>query len=157
MHLLGRAPIHPLLFYSGKIAGYITWLLLILLVLEIDVVDRISFPFSDGIAMALFLVGSGLILVSIINLGGSTRLGLPTEATILKTHGLYKISRNPMYLGINLWTLTSIAYSLNLLIIILGIYSIVIYHRIILGEERFLEDRFGQTYLDYKKIVRRYL
>jgi len=39
----------------------------------------------------------------------------------------------------------------------MGLYSMVIYHFIILGEERFLEGRFGFNYLSYKTRVRRYL
>jgi protein-S-isoprenylcysteine O-methyltransferase Ste14 len=84
-------------------------------------------------------------------------LGLPTEKTILKTNGIYRFSRNPMYFGFNLLTIASMLYWININVIILGIYSIIIYHLIILGEEKFLEERFGDEYFSYKKIVRRYI
>jgi protein-S-isoprenylcysteine O-methyltransferase Ste14 len=92
-----------------------------------------------------------------INLGKSTRLGLPSEATEFKNHGIYTISRNPMYAGFNLFTIASISGCANGIVALMGIYSIFIYHLIIKSEERFLEQRFGQTYSDYKKRVRRYL
>ena len=38
-----------------------------------------------------------------------------------------------------------------------GLYSIIIYHFIILGEEKFLESRFGKDYIEYKQKVRRYI
>jgi protein-S-isoprenylcysteine O-methyltransferase Ste14 len=38
-----------------------------------------------------------------------------------------------------------------------GIYSIVVYHLIIIGEEKFLEKAFREAYLEYKKKVRRYI
>jgi protein-S-isoprenylcysteine O-methyltransferase Ste14 len=82
---------------------------------------------------------------------------LPEESTELKTSGLYKFSRNPMYLGFNLITVSSVVYTLNYAILLISLYSIIIYHLIILAEEKFLEERFGEQYLEYKKKVDRYL
>jgi protein-S-isoprenylcysteine O-methyltransferase Ste14 len=48
-------------------------------------------------------------------------------------------------------------YWINIIVIILGIYSIITYHLIILGEEKFLEERFGDEYFSYKNKVRRYI
>ncbi len=62
-----------------------------------------------------------------------------------------------MYFGFNLWTISSMIYTLNIWIILIGIYSIIIYHLIILEEERFLEKRFGIAYSNYKNNIRRYL
>jgi protein-S-isoprenylcysteine O-methyltransferase Ste14 len=95
--------------------------------------------------------------MSSINLGSSVRLGLPNTKTVLKQSGVYKISRNPMYLGFNAVTLASMIYVSNWIVIILGVYSIIIYHYIILGEEKFLTDRFGEEYSSFKRNVHRYL
>ena len=157
MDLIGKSSIHPVLFYSGKISGYITWIILFLLLMRINVLEKYAFGYNDYLSYLLLSIGLGFIFISLFNLGASTRLGLPTEATELKTHGLYRISRNPMYLGFNLITLASIIYTLNIWMILLGIYSIIIYHLIILGEERFLENRFGEAYRNYKSRIRRYL
>ena len=67
---------------------------------------------------------------------------IPTDNTELKTNGIYSLSRNPMYLGFNLLTISSVIYTLNFVVIILGIYSIIIYHLIILGEEKYLSAQF---------------
>ena len=157
MDLIGKTTINPVLFYSGKFSGYITWIALFLLILKINLVDRISFVYNDYISYAILIIGLIFIVFSLINLGSSTRLGLPSENTVFKTNGLYKISRNPMYLGFNLLTISSMIYTLNLWIVLLGIYSIIIYHLIILGEERFLENRLGVEYTNYKKKIRRYV
>lgn len=157
MDLIGKTTIHPILFFSGKILGYLTWIVLFILLLNIKLIDRISIFYNDYISLVFLMIGLIFIVFSLINLGNSTRLGLPSEPTVFKTNGLYKISRNPMYLGFNLFTISSMVYCLNIWIILLGLYSIIIYHFIILGEENFLENRFGLEYLNYKKKVRRYL
>ncbi|MFZ4725242.1 MAG: methyltransferase family protein [Paludibacter sp.] len=157
MDLIGKTTINPILFYSGKILGYITWIVLLLSILNINLIDRISYGFNDSISYLILLIGLIFVVFSLINLGRSTRLGLPAENTVFKTKGFYKISRNPMYLGFDFLTISSMIYTLNILIIIIGIYSIIIYHLIIIGEERFLESRFGQEYISYKNMIRRYL
>lgn len=114
-------------------------------------------PWSDLICYILLAIGVLITIVSMVNLGASTRLGLPNETTSFRKSGLYKISRNPMYVGFNLITISSMVFHLSILIAFLGIYSIVIYHFIILGEERFLLKAVGQEYQDYKSKVRRYI
>ena len=157
INIIGKAPINPILFYSGKIAGYITWILLILSLLGINVIDKISFGYNKYISLIFLIVGLLLTIISLFNLGRSTRFGLPFETTKLKTNGLYKICRNPMYLGLNSLTISAMIYSLNIWIILLGLYSLIVYHLIIRREEVFLENRFGLEYTNYKKMVRRYL
>ena len=155
MKLIGKPPINPIVFYSGKITGYAVWLILLVQLINISGIHQLNFHRS----FALFMAGISLafILMSLINLGSSTRLGLPEESTEFKTEGLYKFSRNPMYLGFNILTLSAILYCNSLLILILGIYSIITYHFIILAEEKFLDKHFGDKYLKYKKQVRRYI
>jgi protein-S-isoprenylcysteine O-methyltransferase Ste14 len=62
-----------------------------------------------------------------------------------------------MYMGFNLLTISSMIYSMHIIIFLSGIFSIIVYHLIILAEEQFLEDRFGFEYANYKKKIRRYL
>jgi protein-S-isoprenylcysteine O-methyltransferase Ste14 len=157
MDLIGKTTINPILFYSGKIAGYFTWIIYSLSVLRINLMIRYDFSYNAYIALFTVTVGLFFVVISLINLGRSTRLGLPSESTVLKTNGLYKISRNPMYFGFNLLTVSAMIYMFNLIIFVLGIYSIVIYHFIIIGEEGFLDKRFGFDYSNYKKSVRRYI
>jgi protein-S-isoprenylcysteine O-methyltransferase Ste14 len=157
MDLIGKTTINPILFYSGKIAGYLTWIVYSLSVLKINIVSRYDFSYNAYIALFTVTVGLFFFVISLINLGRSTRLGLPSESTVLKTNGLYKISRNPMYLGFNLLTISAMIYMFNLVIFVFGAYSILMYHLIIIGEERFLEKRFGVDYSNYRKTVRRYI
>ena len=155
MKLIGKPTINPIFYYSGKFSGYGLW---VLLIIPLCSKDNITHPNLQTTASWIFLcIGLIFTFASLANLGKSTRLGIPREDTQLKTHGFYKISRNPMYVGFNMFSISAILFFNTLVILILGFYSIMIYHFIILGEERFLENRFGEKYLIYKKRVRRYL
>ena len=76
----------------------------------------------------------------------------------LVNNGLFKISRNPMYLGMDL-VLWGISIFLGSLItFIFPILFIILIERLFIeSEEKSLEKRFGKRYLDYKKKVRRWI
>jgi len=157
MEVFGKATINPFIFYSGKITGYFTWAGLLLAILHIEILPRHSFAYNNYVSYGLLISGLLIALISLIQLGRSTRFGLPTRKTKFRTSGIYSFSRNPMYLGFDLITIASMTYFLSPLIIIAGIYSITVYHFIILGEEKYLETAFGEDYKEYKSKVRRYI
>lgn len=157
MEVLGKTPVNPVLFITGKASGYITWLILVFSMANLDFLQASSGPAAKLVAMIFLVSGIFLILISSVYLGSSIRVGLPDTKTELKQSGIYRISRNPMYLGLNLVTLASMIYNSNWIVIALGAYSIVVYHFIILGEEKFLAERFGDKYSAFKRNVRRYL
>jgi len=157
MDLIGKTPINPILFYTGKFAGYACWILLLTSVLEVYIVGKPYNEYFRIFSSLLASIGLILFILSLINLGQSTRLGVPTDDTKLKTGGLYRYSRNPMYLGFNLLTLSAMFYTWEMIIAISGLYSILTYHLIIKGEEKFLKGRFGKIYEAYIGRVRRYI
>ena len=154
MEILGKSPINPLLFFTGKIGGYLTWAVAIHSVVSNEVYDINWFRLLISITFAA--IGFIFLVLSSIYLGKNVRMGIPLKETKLKTEGIYKISRNPMYIGLHLITLSSIVYTMNIYLFIIGLYSIYVYHLIILSEEKFLSSRFGGDYLNYKQKVRRY-
>lgn len=84
---------------------------------------------------------------------------LPTDKpTIVVSDGPFRFSRNPMYTGITL-ILLGIACLVGTFPMFLAPVSfLLIINRIFIPyEERKMEDLFGQTYLDYKRRVRRWL
>jgi len=153
--VIGKAPINPTIFYSGKIAGYALWIALLASMINAPAIS--AWSISKQLALLLTSLSLILVVVSLINLGSATRLGLPEESTRFKTNGLYRVSRNPMYLGFNLLTLSAILFISSFMVFLLGIYSIFTYHLIIQAEESFLEARFGEKYSEYKNRVRRYM
>ncbi|OIP95364.1 hypothetical protein AUK40_06040 [Candidatus Wirthbacteria bacterium CG2_30_54_11] len=155
MNFIGRPTIHPLFFITGKAAGIITMIVAFLSAAYDLSVGSPFYP-SDLLALTVFVTGLVLAGISLSGLGGSTRMGLPVEKTFLKVQGIYRFSRNPMYLGFHLMTLSSMLYMHTVLISGLGLYSLIIYHFIILGEERFLTAAFGDSYKNYCQKVHRY-
>jgi protein-S-isoprenylcysteine O-methyltransferase Ste14 len=80
------------------------------------------------------------------------------EPDSLTTKGFYSCSRKPMYLGF-LFTLTGFWFSLGSvtsMVALLGFWGLIIYWYIPL-EGNALARKFGESYLNYKKSVRRWL
>ena len=78
--------------------------------------------------------------------------------TRIVKHGLYRFSRNPMYVGFALWTfgiaiLVDSMWMLAAVPIGLVLTDLLVVQR----EERYLERKFGEDYLDYKGKVRRWI
>ena len=82
----------------------------------------------------------------------------PENTTGIITKGLYKITRNPMYVGL-LIILTGYAIWLGSLtpFFVLPLFYLLITEMQIKPEEEILERKFGQDYLNYKNSVRRWL
>ena len=80
------------------------------------------------------------------------------EATALVTSGFYRITRNPMYMGMFMM-LSGVAVLMGSLgaWMPVPLFVLIIRNNFVLGEERFMEAAFGQQYLDYKSNVRRWI
>lgn len=77
---------------------------------------------------------------------------------VLATGGLFKITRNPMYLGF-LFVLTGVWIvlgSASPLIVLVGFFLLTNYWYVPI-EERAMRLKFGERYVDYKSKVRRWL
>lgn len=101
------------------------------------------------------LVGAGVaILASAVRTASDVDLERPS---VLIFTGPYAISRNPMYVGWSLLYLGGALITRNVwMIASLPIVAGII-HRDVLREEHTLEQAFGEEYLRYRKLVRRYL
>jgi len=76
----------------------------------------------------------------------------------LVTDGVFRWSRNPMYLGMVL-ILSGIAIGLGSVsaLPVPALFLVLIHRRFIRHEERALEQRFGPAYHEYSRNVRRWL
>jgi protein-S-isoprenylcysteine O-methyltransferase Ste14 len=101
------------------------------------------------------LVGTG-VTISASAVRAASEVDLERPSTLISS-GPHAITRNPMYVG---WTLlylgaalvTRNAWMVASLPVVAGII-----HRDVLREEHKLEQAFGEEYLRYRKLVRRYL
>ena len=112
-----------------------------------------------GLAFALVIGG---LLLDGIAAGTFRRLGTPPEpwkpTTALATGGLYKYSRNPIYVGFAI-TYAGFALAMDspIALALLVPCLIVIDRFVIQREERYLTTKFGAEYQAYKGKVRRWL
>ena len=75
----------------------------------------------------------------------------------LVTEGAFRFRRNPIYMGEALILLGLAQVTLNIWLAIMApIFAVAILLLAILPEERHLEARFGEEYLDYKARTRRW-
>lgn len=80
------------------------------------------------------------------------------ESTVLITDGVFRISRNPMYLGMLFLLLgESLLFgSISSLIVVIA-FTIVIHFVFIVEEEKMLTNKFGSEYIKYAGRVRRWI
>jgi len=154
---LGSPTIEKINFYSAKITIFTTWGLFIVKAV-LPSIGYITTPLLlSWLAIGMLFLGTTVFSVAVIQLGTSLKVGLPDEQTQLQTKGIYRLSRNPIYLGAYIIAIASCIYFCDLINIAFTCYSMVIHHKIILNEEQFLEGRFGSNWLIYKSKVSRYL
>lgn len=122
---------------------------------------QFAFPFQATIAIVLLIAGlilMGVAVASFISAKTTVNPLKPSRATSLVTTGVFRISRNPIYLG-DLLVLSALAVWLgnvfNLLLLALFIGYINRFQ--IIPEERALAALFGERYIAYCARVRRWL
>jgi protein-S-isoprenylcysteine O-methyltransferase Ste14 len=106
----------------------------------------------------LALAALGLQLTALLHMGRSWRIGIdPASDQRLVTTGVFGISRNPIYLAIDLIATAVFLMSGSLFFLVSGIVVITGIHVQIRREERFLASAFGEDYERYRARVARYL
>lgn len=104
------------------------------------------------------ILGDILFLIAIITMKNSWRAGIPNEdKTEFVSNGIYKISRNPAFVGFDLMYIGICILYYNVLTIIFSLFAIIMLHFQILQEEKYLEKTFGKKYITYKNKVFRYI
>lgn len=153
----GEAPIPKTLFVSSKWAIVLVWAAMVIQSWS----NKLSFvdvPSAlTSASLGLWVIGFALLFAGRTGLGESFRIGSPKERTGLKTTGLYRFSRNPMYVGVYATLCAAVLSTLNPIVFLVAAYVIAVHHRIVLAEEVQLRHVFGEEYRMYCGRVRRYL
>ena len=153
----GEAPINRALFYASKYAILVLWGSMAAQGWGISL-SPVAVPrILQLIALAFWTAGFALLVLGRLEMGNSFRLGTATESTALKVTGLFRLSRNPMYVGMYGTVTASALYTLNPIVIGLAVFVVGVHHRIVLAEERHLQDAFGREYSGYCSRVRQYI
>src|SRR5262245_17346932 len=112
-----------------------------------------------AVGVALFLAGMFLAGAGVSRFrDAGTEVRPWLASTALVTGGVYRYTRNPMYLGLALAYagLSLLADSVIALAALVPLLAVITY-AVIRREEHYLEVTFGATYRDYKKTVRRWI
>lgn len=102
--------------------------------------------------IALFIYILGIIVLTI----STVDFAKPNQSGI-NTNGIYKISRNPMYIGYFIYFLGCVLITHSILLLISLLVFQISAHWIILSEERWCIDKFGTDYINYMNNVKRYI
>jgi len=111
------------------------------------------------IGAALIVAGAGLAATFVRAFARArTPVDPYSPSKTIVTDGPYRLTRNPGYLGMTL-TYAGIAIASNapLALVPLPVVVAVIDRGVIAREERYLEQKFGARYTDYKRRVRRWI
>jgi protein-S-isoprenylcysteine O-methyltransferase Ste14 len=111
-------------------------------------------------ALVLFGLGLLIVILAVMNFRKEETTVDPTnpsKSEKLVILGVYKFSRNPMYLGFFIWLIAFGLYLGTLAILLTPLFVLYMNKFQIKPEERFLQEKFGESYLDYKMSVRRWI
>jgi len=126
-------------------------------------VPSITLPFAhrELAATVLAVFGGGMSLAGVASFRRAKTTVDPTRpdaASALVSSGVYRVTRNPMYLGFTLMLLGWAAFLSNVLSLIIAIAFVFYMNRFqIEPEERALSARFGKAFAAYRASVRRWV
>ena len=126
-----------------------------------EMFPAVKTEYSFYLGVSLLLLGF-FVLISAVRLFNKDKTTVnplsPEQATKLVTDGIFKYSRNPMYLGMA-FVLGSIAVFFNLIggIFLIALFCVYITKFQIIPEERAMMNLFAQDFDEYKKVTRRWI
>lgn len=170
-----RTSVNPVTFrgadnahdYIGKLFKIVMVSLTAVIIIYAFAPDIYSFLLPVGwlenqptplVGIVLLVLSLGWTVLAQIQMGNSWRIGIDEERkTALVQSGLFRFSRNPIFLGMII-TLTgvflTIPNALTLLFLVLGYVLIQIQVRL---EEEFLDKIHGAEYEEFRRCVRRWV
>lgn len=132
--------------------------LMVLLHYILPIQNLLQFPFNL-LGIPLIIIGIGISILGSIKFEKEITTSMTFDIPrVLVINGLYRYSRNPMYLGfiffiLGIWLL--MASLSSFFVVVLFFLSLDRYY--IPFEEAVLRKKFGEDYLEYKKNVRRWI
>ncbi len=118
-------------------------------------------PFRTQISILLLLIGLSVLFIPVFQFFKSKTTINPQNfknVNNLVSSGIFKISRNPMYLGMLIIIMSTVVYYFNYFSVLTPfIFYFWINEFQIKREEKKLEEKFGSDYKKYKSKTRRWI
>ena len=111
---------------------------------------KVAFSWPFYIGLGFYLVGLILCAVSVLNFAAPSSEGF-------NCNGLYRYSRNPMYVSYFIFFVGCALLTQSLVLCGMVLIFQLSAHWIIIAEERWCVETFGKEYRQYMKEVRRYV
>lgn len=141
----------PLIYAAGLVAGYfVAWHH-----------PYPIMPWNAAIVLGSLLILFGLIIIFIAWMqmrAARTNIEPWQPTTAIVETGIYAVSRNPIYVAMaEIYLGFSLVFNSVWFLPFLPIVLLVINFGVIRREERYLEAKFGDVYLDYTRRVGRWM
>lgn len=142
----------PLLYLGCLVAGF-----------ALERLEPLPFPLPHVIAWTagtvLVVMGAVIFAAAVRNFSrADTPVPSNQPVRALVTSGIHGWSRNPIYVGMCLvYAGIGVAARSPWVLVLLFPLLIVLHYGVVAREEKYLEQRFGDAYREYKASVRRWL
>ena len=111
-----------------------------------------------AVGVSLLVIAFILVLIAQAQMGASWRIGIDEEhTTTLVTQGIFRFSRNPIFLGMRLNLLGLFLVMPNALTLVLWLVGDVAIQMQVFLEEAHLQKQHGAAYQQYQILTPRYL
>ena len=149
------------IWFKGLIASVAAVLALIALGMSPQRLGELAWLNSvpaDGVGWALLMVSLLIITIAQANMGRAWRIGIDhTSTPILAREGLFRWSRNPIFLGLRFNLLGLFLILPNAATLVIWLVAEALMQVQVRLEEEHLARTFGDTYADYQGSVRRWV
>jgi protein-S-isoprenylcysteine O-methyltransferase Ste14 len=120
--------------------------------------ELVNAEWLQWIGVGLCAAGLLALLASLLSFGSSFRVGIDTERPgALVTTGIFTRTRNPIYVAFALVLIGEFLIFPNWILLLYLIAGVILFHRQVLREERFLAAAYGSEFRAYAARVPRYL
>ena len=147
-------------------AGLVVWIVEVLLyalhssfrifpaALDIQLISSLPAKLTGVTLVTLGLI---IFVLAFVSFGDSWRVGFDVKSPgALATTGMFAVSRNPIYIFLDLWFIGIFLINGALIFLIFAAAAVAALHWQMLQEESFLLKLYGQPYQDYCERTGRY-
>lgn len=137
------------------LAVFVMWL-----INKLEFPPRLTFAYQNSVVIALVLLGIAIMVTAIVSFQrAKTTVDplRPGKASTIVDSGVFRYTRNPMYLAMLIFLIAFVVKLGNALgLLVIAAFAIYMTAVQIASEERALTDKFGAEYEAYKAKVRRW-